>query len=469
VIRKCDLRITAFVCLCFAALQLDRGNISSANSDNFLKDLHLTTADFNNGQTIFYCTFLFAELPSQLIGKKLGVERWVPFQMMAWSLVALLQCLLTGKTGFFLTRAFLGLLEGGFIPDAVLMLSYFFTTAELAIRLSFFWITLTLTTIIQALLASGILKLRGTHGWAGWRYLFLIEGIMTFAVGVLAAFYLPASPTQTKGGLRGKNGWFTEREEIIIVNRVLRDDPTKSQMHNRQGLSAAALWKSFSDFDMYPLYLLGLTTYVGPGTVAAYLTLTIKGLGFSTFHTNLMIIPYNVLYLINNFVLTYTSTKTKQRTFVGIFGSIWQLIFLVVIVTLPDHANHWLKYALLSLYLAYPYAHPILVSWNSANSGSVRTRSVSASLYNISVQIGSIISSQIYQPSDKPYYHKGNHILLYILAANLVLWLFAKAYFVIRNKHKAAQWDALSPAEKDNYLATTTDEGNRRLDFRFVH
>lgn len=121
-------------------------------------------------------------------------------------------------------------------------------------------ITLTSTTIVQALLASGILKLRGVHGWAGWRYLFLIEGIITFAVGVLAAFYLPASPTQTKGGLRGKNGWFTEREEIIIVNRVLRDDPTKSQMHNRQGLSASALWKSVTDFDMYPLYLLGFTT-----------------------------------------------------------------------------------------------------------------------------------------------------------------------------------------------------------------
>ncbi len=85
--------------------------------------------------------FLFAELPSQLIGKKLGVERWVPFQMMAWSLVAILQCLLTGRNGFFVTRAFLGLLEGGFIPDAVLMLSYFFTTAELALRLSFFWIS----------------------------------------------------------------------------------------------------------------------------------------------------------------------------------------------------------------------------------------------------------------------------------------------------------------------------------------
>ena len=412
---------------------------------------------------------MFAELPSQLIGKKLGVERWVPFQMMAWSIVAMLQCLIQNRTGFYVTRALFGLLEGGFIPDAVLMLSYFFTTSELAIRLSFFWIANGATTILQALLASGILRLRGTHGWAGWRYLFLIEGLMTFAIGLFAAGYLPASPTQTKGKLRGKDGWFTEREEIIIVNRILRDDPTKSQMHNRQGLSFVALKKSFMDFDMWPLYLLGFTSYVAPGTVGAYLTLTIKGLGFSTFATNMMIIPYATLYLINNFAVTWLSRKLNQRALIGMLGSVWQFVFLLVIVFLPDHANHWVRYAFLSLFLAYPYVHPIVVSWNSANSGSVRTRSVSASLYNISVQIGSIISSQIYHPKDKPYYHEGNRVLLYIISTNLLLWVFAKVYYVLRNKSKAAKWDALSPAEKADYLDTTTDEGNRRLDFRFVH
>lgn len=76
----------------------------------------MNTNDFNYGQTIFLACFLAAELPSGLISKKLGPDRWIPFIIVAWSVVSASQAALQSRAAYFACRALLGLLMGGFIP-----------------------------------------------------------------------------------------------------------------------------------------------------------------------------------------------------------------------------------------------------------------------------------------------------------------------------------------------------------------
>ncbi|KAL4775293.1 major facilitator superfamily domain-containing protein [Aspergillus nidulans var. acristatus] len=468
-VRKLDYRICSWVCLMFFALQLDRGNISQALSDGMLNDLGLSTNQYNYGQMIFYLCFLCAEVPSQMVSKKLGPDVWIPIQMMTWSLIGILQCLISGEKSFYATRALLGLVEGGFIPDALLYLSYFYTNRELPMRVGFFYCASHFTYIVAAFLAFGILHMRSIGGWAGWRWLFALEGALTMLVGFVSWFYLPPGPTQTASWFRGRDGWFSEREEVIMVNRVLRDDPGKGGMHNRQGLTLKLLWASLTDYDLWPLYVISLTMLIPTSPVTAYLTLNLKSLGFDTFETNLLTIPAYVLFLIQLVFWSWISERINNRMAVVGFYSFWCLPLLLALELMPSSASPWSWYAVTVLLIGFPYIHSINVSLTSRNAGSVRTRTVGSALYNMICQASSIISSNIYREDDKPYYRRGNKVLLALVAWNVVMTVFIKCYYIWRNKSRDRIWNAMSSEEKDNYLRTTKDEGNKRLDFRFAH
>lgn len=111
IVRKLDWRVSLWACVAFAALNIDRKNIAQAVSDNMLDDLGLSTNDYNYGSTIFLVSFLAAEIPSQLVSKKLGPDRWIPTQMVLWSIVAASQAAIAGKASFYATRSLLGILE----------------------------------------------------------------------------------------------------------------------------------------------------------------------------------------------------------------------------------------------------------------------------------------------------------------------------------------------------------------------
>lgn len=469
VIRKVDLRVALSACIMFIGLQVDRGNLAQAVVDDLLPELGMNTNDYNTGNTIFLVAFLLAELPSQLISKKLGPDIFIPIQMISWSIVAACQGAMQNKAGFFVCRALIGILEGGFIADLVLWLSYFYKSKELPLRLSMFWTSLSLTQIFTALLAFAILRMRGVAGMSGWRWLFIIEGIFTLCIGILAFYLMVPLALQTKNKLHPK-GWFTEREEKIVVNRVLRDDPSKGDMHNRQGLSPKMILKAAWDYDLWPVYIIGFLAYIPQGTIQPYMTLSMNALGFSRLVVNLLTIPQAVLHIILLIAITWFSEFINERSLTSLALPLVTVPFMAAIRWWPGSMeNPWVTWFFVSMVLAAPYIHAICVAWVSRNSNSIKSRSVCSALYNMTVQIGNIGAYNIYREDDKPMYYRGN-TQLFILSVVMIPLLFGvKGYYIWRNKQRDEKWNAMTPEEQEEYVRTTTDEGNKRLDFRFDH
>jgi predicted MFS family arabinose efflux permease len=469
---KNEWYVTFWAFVMFTALDIDRGNMAQALSDNFLENLNLDTNDFNLGHTIFLVCFLSAELPSQLVSKWIGPDIWIPTQMILWSIVSVSQAALKNKAGFFITRGLLGALQGGFIPDVCLWLSYFYTSKELPLRMSLFYIANPLSQVWSSLLAFALLEIKTDAIKEGWRWLFLIEGIVTLLIGIVSFFKMPASVVQTKSWYR-KKGWYTDREEKILVNKVLRDDPAKGDMNNRQPVGPKELLRTLMNYDLWPIYLVRLLGDIGSGPTGRYLTLSLRTMGFSTFKTNALTIPHSIFSIFTMVIATHYSEVLNQRALSMAITPIWVITCLFPLRywkgTKIATLDVWGTYALLTVLLSQPTLPPISITWCSANSNSVRDRAVSAALVNIFSQTASLCSAYIYRKDDAPDYKRGNVQLIGIAFGALGMCLVAKGYYILRNKQKSKKWDAMSEDQRQAYIETTTDEGNKRLDFRFVH
>jgi hypothetical protein len=308
------------------------------------------------------------------------------------------------RASFYITRAFIGLFEGGFIPGAILMATYFYTSRELSIRLAAFWSTLNiartsktplpsfspsnpLTGVISALLAAGLLQMRGISSRPGWFWLFLLEGLLTVVLGLISFAWLPTSPTGTKGPIFWKP-WYTEREETIMINRILRDDPAKGLTDLHEPATFADIRAAWSDKSMWGLYLVGLVAYIPATPVQAYLTLTLKRVGgFNTLESNLLTAPSAALQIITMLALAYSSEYFNERAFHCLFGAFWSLPLFSALLALPDGGREWGRFSLVTLISGYPYFHPLVSSWISENTFDVKKRAITAATYNVIVQM----------------------------------------------------------------------------------
>ncbi|KAJ4463463.1 MFS general substrate transporter [Lentinula lateritia] len=466
VVRILDTRLFPWVLLTTFVLNMDRTNLSNAVSDNLPEDLGFTTDTVNLGTAIYSVLFSLACLGGAVACKIVHPSRWIPLSMFCWGLVTMSHALIKDKGGYLTVRCMIAVTEGGVIPATLIYLGSFYRSTELATRLAWFWGVQTIASAVSGLMASGLLQLQGVSGLEGWKWLFLVDGIITVVVAILTWFYLPRNTTLTKGGIRGWKPWFDERQVRITVTRIVQDDPSKRLYEQR--VHWADVKDTATDLGLWGHLIITAVGLTPTNPLNVYLPSVIKTFNFSVFAANALTAPPYILQCCTMVLCIWHSDRIRERGFHGAFGATWQLVGWILLRCLPSDTSKGVKYFAALLVACWPSTHPLNIAWMTENTGSIGKRTLVSGCVIFAANIYGVWGSQIYRATDAPDYHIGNIINIVFAAAAVCLWFIQKSYYRYRNAKNERIWARLSEAGRKRAEMAAEVEGNESVLFRFT-
>ncbi len=267
-IRKARWRLMPLILVMYLVAMLDRTNMGFAKQALHGK-VGISDAAFGLGAGAFFITYAIFELPSNLILHKIGARIWMCRIMVSWGLVASAMIFVRGDTSLIGIRLLLGAAEAGFFPGAVLYISYWFPAQERGRALGLLYFGFPIALTLGSPLSGGLLGLDGWFGLAGWKWMFLIEGLLAVVVGIIAFFGLTDHPRDAR--------WLSAREQEVLADAIAHETTLKAErggLHLGATLKDPRLWHLLGIYFFLQISVYGVTFYL-PSQVSALLGIKI--------------------------------------------------------------------------------------------------------------------------------------------------------------------------------------------------
>ncbi|KAL5322196.1 hypothetical protein ACEPPN_010166 [Leptodophora sp. 'Broadleaf-Isolate-01'] len=427
-LRKLDIRLLPFFALLYLLSFLDRTNIGNARLFGLVTDLGMDpkSLQYNTALAVFFPTYIIAEIPSNMMMKRLTPSIWLSFIMIAWSAIVIGMGFVHNFAGLLACRVLLGLAEGGLFPGVAYYITLWYPRHETGFRIAFFFSAATAAGAFGGLLAAAIGKMAGLGGKAGWSWIFIIEGLITIVVGVLAYFVIVDSPEKAR--------FVTEEDKAEIRRRIAHDaNELADEFDMRYVRDALRDWKIWA----HCLCTIGIFTPVY--SFSFFLPTIIRNMGYSNTHAQLMSAPPYVVGCLVTICAGYMADKTKQR---GLFQALFSATALVGWVMLISSHRPAIQYTGTFFACSGIFACvPLGVTWNSNNIGGSLKRGVGIAMHVGSGNLGGILASFIYLPKDSPRFIQGHAILIALISLSFCLSLGIRFWLKAENARRDA-WAA---------------------------
>jgi MFS transporter, ACS family, 4-hydroxyphenylacetate permease len=226
-LRKIFRRLIWFLFILLVVSFMDRINIAFA-ALTMNKELGLSAAAYGMSLTVFYLAYTLFEIPSNLVLAKVGARLWIARIMITWGIASAATMFATGMWSLYGIRALVGAAEAGFFPGILLYLTFWFPRSCRARANALFIMGIPATIALASIISGFILQMNGFLGLAGWRWLFLLEGLPAVILGIVCLFYLDDRPARAK--------WLSEEEKREIASRLERDRALEQTAATQQGI-----------------------------------------------------------------------------------------------------------------------------------------------------------------------------------------------------------------------------------------
>jgi len=223
---KAARRLVPFLTIGYLLNYMDRTNVGFAGL-TMNGETGLTATQFGFGAGILFFGYSAFEIPSNIALYRFGARRWIARIMITWGIVSAATAFVTGPLSWYLLRFLLGVAEAGFFPGIAFYLATWFPAEYRARMLAWFLVAIPASTVVGGPVSGFVLQMNGIAGVAGWKWLFIIEGLPAALLGIAALWVLPDRPDDAT--------FLTAEERQLIRRRI---DGEKREREQRNLLAA---------------------------------------------------------------------------------------------------------------------------------------------------------------------------------------------------------------------------------------
>ncbi|KAI7412098.1 MFS general substrate transporter [Hortaea werneckii] len=223
--HKVDVRLVPMLAALYLVAHLDRSNIGNTKIEGIDDDLGISEWQWNLLLSLFFVPYVLFEVPSNIVLKKFDRPS-IHMGILAtgWGVMMTLHGVVSNNAGILVLRSLLGDFEAEFFPGAVYLTSFWYMPRDLAARISWSYCFSALSGAFSVLLAAGIAQMDGVGGYEGWRWIFILEGLVSVILGILVFFVLVDTPARGHKWLDPDEIRFLELQRFVKQGGRFQDE-----------------------------------------------------------------------------------------------------------------------------------------------------------------------------------------------------------------------------------------------------